>query len=99
MNFVKEWREYRNLSAEALCSRIGMAPRVLEAIESDAVALSPPLASKLSDGLSCSQEQLVTMDPTTTFETATLLDGLSAEQKRDVLLKLQEILPGSGDAA
>ena len=58
MNRVKEFRERRGLTVEALAERVGVSERLLRALEEDSSVASVEIAFKLAVELSAPFDEL-----------------------------------------
>lgn len=62
--FLKQWREYRNLTQEALADRVGMSVSNISQLERGLQGYSMEGLERLADALRCEPGQLLNVDPT-----------------------------------
>lgn len=61
--FLKEWREYRNLTQEALADRVGMSVSNVSQLERGLQGYSDEGLSALADALRCEPGQILNVNP------------------------------------
>ena len=62
--FIKEWREYRGLTQEALADRVEMSVSNISQLEQGRQGYSQAGLEAIADALQCDVGQLLTIDPT-----------------------------------
>ena len=62
--FLKQWREYRNLTQEQLADRVGWSVGNVSQLERGLQGYSQEGLESLADALQCDPGQLLTVDPT-----------------------------------
>lgn len=62
--FLREWRRYRNLSQEALASRIGKTQGLISQLERNQTSYTGDLLEALADALMCEPADLLIRNPT-----------------------------------
>lgn len=63
--YLKEWREYRGLTVEALAEKARVSPALISLIENRKSAGSPDTLEKLADALRISVGELLDIKPET----------------------------------
>lgn len=61
--FLKEWREYRDLSQERLADRVGVTQGLISQLENNRVNYTSDLLEKLADALLCEPADLLIRNP------------------------------------
>jgi transcriptional regulator with XRE-family HTH domain len=61
--FLKEWREYRNLTQEALADRVGMSVSNISQLERGLQGYSDEGLSALAEALRCEPGQILNVNP------------------------------------
>lgn len=62
--FLKEWRQYRNLTQEALAERVGWSVGNVSQLERGQQGYSDEGLAALADALNCTPGQILDVDPT-----------------------------------
>lgn len=62
--FLKQWREYRGLTQEALADRVGMSVSNISQLERGLQGYSDDGLSALAEALQCEPGQILNVDPT-----------------------------------
>jgi transcriptional regulator with XRE-family HTH domain len=86
-NFVKAWREYRQLTQDQLAEATDISPAQISKIENGQAKFSHDSLYRLARALKCSPADLIARNPTKglDIELWELIDGLSDSQKRQLL--------------
>lgn len=61
--YLKEWREYRELSQEKLADRIGATQGLISQLENNRINYTSDLLEKLADALMCEPADLLMRNP------------------------------------
>jgi transcriptional regulator with XRE-family HTH domain len=62
--YIREWREFRNLTQEQLAERIGASNGAISQLERGLTAYTQPMLEALADALMCEPADLLMRDPT-----------------------------------
>lgn len=63
-HFIKQWREYRQLTQEQLAAEMGRSQSWIAQLESGSVAYTQQRLEEMSAILRCSPADLISLDPT-----------------------------------
>lgn len=90
--YLREWRDYRNLSQEAAADRIGISRANLSKIENGLIPYSQPILEAAADAYNCEVADLLNMNP---FKEGEVVDLLSLIRDRDpdLVRRVIEALP------
>jgi transcriptional regulator with XRE-family HTH domain len=94
-HFLKEWREFRNLSQEEAASRLGISRTQLSKIENRKSPYGQQFMEAAADAYGCTVADLVTRNPGNIDAVWSITDHLrtaSAEQKAQVLRIVDALL-------
>lgn len=83
--FLRQWREYRNLTQEALAERIGVTQGLISHLENNRTNYTRELLEALADGLGCEPADLLMRDPTDPEAPWSIWDTLPPLQRRQVV--------------
>jgi transcriptional regulator with XRE-family HTH domain len=83
--FLREWREYRNLSQYALADRIGKTQGLISQLENAKVNYTGDLLEALADALRCEAADLIVRNPLDPEAPWSIWDTLKpAERKKTI---------------
>lgn len=90
--FLKEWREYRNLSQEVASDRLGISRPNLSKIENGSVPYSQPILEAAAFAYRCEVSDLLSVNP---FKEGAVIDILELLKNRDpeLVRRVIEALP------
>lgn len=90
--YLKQWREYRNLSQEVAADRIGISRPNLSKIENGAVPYSQPILEAAAFAYRCEVGDLLSVNP---FKEGHVIDILELLKDRDpdLVRRVIEALP------
>lgn len=98
-NFVKQWREYRNMTQERLAGLIGMAPASISQIESGKQGWSGATLYALAYALRCHPGELLMRNPLDTEAPWSLWERLKAEDRPKAIAILRTLVGDEQEAA
>lgn len=79
--FIREWREYRNLSQERLAERIGKSPGLISQIENRKGPYTQETLEAIASALLCDPADLLIRNPLDPEGLWTIWDGIEAPAK------------------
>lgn len=94
--FLKEWREYRNLTQEALADRVGWSVGNVSQLERGLQGYSDEGLALLADALQCTPGQILDVDPTNDDAMWSLWERAKPGQKRILLDTAKEMVVKTG---
>jgi transcriptional regulator with XRE-family HTH domain len=83
--FLKQWREHRQLSQEALAERVGMTQGMISHLENNRVDYTATHLEMLADALRCEPVDLLIRNPTDPEAPWSIWDTLQPVQKRQAV--------------
>lgn len=83
--FLKQWREYRNLSQEALAERVGMTQGMISHLENNRVDYTASHLEMLADALRCEPVDLLIRNPADPEAPWSIWDTLKPVQQRQAI--------------
>nr|WP_246188842.1 helix-turn-helix transcriptional regulator [Nitratireductor arenosus] len=81
-HFVRQWREYRNLTQDQLAERVGVTPGTISQLETGRINYRQPLLEALADALQCRPGDILNVDPTQDDAIWSLWETLEPAQRR-----------------
>lgn len=87
---LKVWREYRQLTLQALAQQCGVTRQMLSMIEHGKTRASADLLSRLAATLGCDMDDLLGTTPAFVGSATTAATAMSTETKRQVRQKIQD---------
>ena len=93
--YFREWRKHRNLTQEALASRVGMSTPSISQIETGKQGFTDSTLEALAEALHCEPGDLLMRDPTDPQAPWSLWESLSPAQ-RATGINLLKALKGTG---
>jgi transcriptional regulator with XRE-family HTH domain len=88
-HFVREWREYRQLSQEALAERMGIARSYISHIENGKRRYDQVFLEAAADALACQPADLIMRDPTQRGSIWSIWDQIAPEQREQAAKVLE----------
>ncbi len=83
--FLKQWREYRGLTQEALADRVGMSVSNISQLERGLQGYSDDGLSALGEALQCEPGQILNVDPTDENAIWSLWERAAPAQRQVIL--------------
>jgi len=83
--FLRQWREYRQLSQDALASRIGKTQGLISQLENSKVNYTGDLLEALAKALKCEPADLITRDPLDPQAPWALWESLRPTERKRVI--------------
>lgn len=93
--YFREWRKHRNLTQEALASRVGMSTPSISQIETGKQGFTDTTLEALADALQCQPGDLLMRNPSDPQAPWSLWESLTPEQ-RVTGINLLKALKGTG---
>lgn len=81
-HFIRQWREYRNLTQDQLAERVGVTPGTISQLETGRINYRQPLLEALADALRCRPGDILNIDPTQDDAIWSLWETLEPAQRR-----------------
>jgi transcriptional regulator with XRE-family HTH domain len=97
--FLREWREFRQLSQDALASRIGKTQGLISQLENAKVNYTGALLEALADALRCEPADLIMRNPQDPEAPWSIWDRLRAVERKEVIDFLKQRFPQKKAAA
>jgi len=91
--FVKEWREYRNLTQEQLAERVGWSVGNVSQLERGLQGYSQEGLEALAEALQCEPGQLLNVDPTDDNAIWSLWERAGSAQRQTLLEVAKGLVP------
>jgi len=91
--FLREWREYRQLSQDALASRIGKTQGLISQLENGKVNYTGALLEALSDALRCEPADLIMRNPQDPEAPWSIWDRLRPVERKQVIQFIEDHFP------
>lgn len=82
--FLKEWRQYRNLTQEALAERVGWSVGNVSQLERGQQGYSDEGLAALADALNCTPGQILDVDPTKTDAIWSIWETAKQAERQDI---------------
>lgn len=95
--FLKQWREYRNLTQEQLAERIGATQGLISQLENYRVDYTGDLLQRLADALRCDPADLLMRDPTDPEAPWSIWDTIPPTQRPHAIEVLKTFKRASGE--
>lgn len=95
--FIKEWREFRGHSQEALAELIGMSKGNLSLLERGLINYTQDTLERLAAALDCGVADLLTRDPQDSEELFTMWSAASQQKRRTFIEIGKTILKEPGE--
>jgi transcriptional regulator with XRE-family HTH domain len=98
--FLKEWREYRNLSQEAAASRMNISRTLLSKIENAKSPYTQQFLENAAEAYSCEVPDLIIRNPLDRDAVWSIQDQLkkaSPEQRRQIFAVVETLLKTGND--
>jgi transcriptional regulator with XRE-family HTH domain len=83
--FLKQWREHRNLSQEALAERVGMTQGMISHLETGRVDYTSSHLDLLAEALGCAPPDLLIRNPADPEGLWSVWDDLPVPQRRQAV--------------
>lgn len=83
--FLKEWREYRNLSQEKLAERLGFTQGLISQLETGRVNFTSNHLDLLADALMCEPADLLIRNPLDAEAPWSIWESLPIPQRRQAV--------------
>jgi transcriptional regulator with XRE-family HTH domain len=83
--FLKQWREHRQLSQEALAERVGMTQGMISQLENNKVDFTATHLELLAEALRCEPADLLIRNPADPEAPWSIWDTLQPVQKRQAV--------------
>jgi transcriptional regulator with XRE-family HTH domain len=97
-HFIRQWRNYRGLTLEALASRVGTTHASLSRIERGLQPYSQPLLEAIAEALNCMPADLIIRDPLNPNPFWTLWDSISPAERPTAARVLEAFIKKTGTA-
>lgn len=88
---VRQWREYRNLTQEALAERVGVSHGTISRLENGRIAYTQRLLEAIADALRCTPADLLMRDPTDPEAIWSIWDNLTPPLRRQAVALLSAL--------
>jgi transcriptional regulator with XRE-family HTH domain len=88
-HFIKEWRVFRNLSQEALASRMGVARSYISHIENGNRRYDQVFLEAAAEALGCEPADLIMRDPSQADSIWSIWDQIPATQREQAVKVLE----------
>lgn len=82
-HFIKEWRDYRDLTQEQVADRIGISATTFGRIEGNKVPYNQDFLELAADALRCDPWDLLNKDPSKEGDVVDLMRHLNDRQKQE----------------
>lgn len=89
--FLREWRQDRNLTLEALASRVGSTAASISRLENRRQPYSQPLLEALAEALSCRPGDLISRPPGASDRLAAIISDMDPEAQKRALAVIQAL--------
>lgn len=87
--FVREWREYRQLTQEALASRVGVSQETISRLEGGKIAYTQPMLESLAEALRCEPADLIMRNPAAPGGIWSIWDQIPTQQREQAARVLE----------
>jgi len=98
-HFIKEWRQYRNLTQDKLADRLDISTASLSRLESGKQPYTQDVLEALADALSCEPADLIMRDPTATDAIWSLWEQAKPEHRPQILAVVAAMIGGDKKAS
>lgn len=93
--FIKQWREYRNLTQAQLASRVGISEPHLSLIENGRRQYTQETLEALADALGTTAASLLMRDPSRDDALWTIWDGLEPAERQQAAVIIDALKKAS----
>lgn len=90
-HFIREWREFRDLSQERLADRVDVSRGTISQLENGAIAYTQAMLEALADALSCEPADLINRNPIEDEQIWSLWKMLSEAQRKQAIRVLRAL--------
>jgi transcriptional regulator with XRE-family HTH domain len=96
--FLKQWREFRNLTQEQLAERVGWSVGNVSQLERALQGYSDEGLALLADALQCTPGQILDVDPTNDNSIWSLFERAKPSQRQTLLEVAKEMVVKTGNS-